>query len=62
MTDPGYGKNGEVVPSTGIVSWQANAPPIPVTEGYDIQRFFPLGVRVIPFIDQNDDETWKHLY
>ena len=62
MADPGYGPNGERVDPSGAISWQANAPPTPVTAGYDIYGFYPLGVVPIPYVDQNDFEALKHIY
>lgn len=62
MPDPGYGPNGERLDASGLVSWQAAAPPVPVNEADDYYGIYPLGVVVIPFIDQDDDDAWESIY
>lgn len=62
MPDPGYGPNGERVDPSGLVSWQANAPPKVIPEGFDHWWIFPLALNPLPWIDQNDDEAWQSIY
>ena len=62
MADPGYGPNGERLDPVGLVSWQAQAPPVDLTAGYDIYYLQPWGVAVAPFLVQADEEAWSNVY
>ncbi len=62
MPDPGYGPNGERRDVVGPISWEANGPPQVIPAGDDVWLFFPLAVIPLPFIDQDDNEVWSHIY
>lgn len=62
MADPGYGANGERTDPSGLVTWEAGAPPTPFTAGFDTWLFFPLAEVELPFKDQDDDEGWTSIY
>ena len=59
MADPGYGANGERTDAAGLVTWAIQAPPIPYLPGQDYYLVYALGVRSVPWVDQNDHEAWK---
>lgn len=62
MPDPGYGPNGERLDPTGLISWQSNAPPVPVVEGDDQWVIYAIGMTYLPAISLTDDESWKSVY
>lgn len=62
VTDPGYGPNGERVDPSGLVSWQANPPPVHVAAMDDVWTIYPLGFTFVPYIDQDDDEVFEAVY
>jgi len=62
MADPGYGPNGERVDPAGRVAWQANSPPVLVEADLKLHTVSALGLRTLPFVDQEQDEAWSSVY
>lgn len=62
MPDPGYGPNGQRLEVGGRIAFEAQSPPLVFTAGDDRHGVYPLGIRVIPFIDQDDDESQPFVY
>lgn len=62
MDSYGYISTGERLMPAGAAVWTENQPPIPVDPGGDRYMIYSLGVRTVPWIDQDDDERWKYIY